>query len=46
MRFETLAAYAEADAETGAASPPDLIRMSVGLEHQDDLLADIGQALD
>lgn len=29
-----------------AVSPPDLIRMSVGLEHPDDLLADIGQALD
>ena len=29
----------------GTATPPDLLRVSVGLEHPDDLIADIQQAL-
>jgi cystathionine gamma-synthase len=30
----------------GTLCPPDLVRMSVGVEHVDDLIADIEQALD
>ena len=33
-------------ADEGPAVPPGLVRMSVGLEHVDDLWADIAQALD
>lgn len=29
----------------GSAAPPDLLRLSVGLEHPDDLIADLSQAL-
>jgi cystathionine gamma-synthase len=30
----------------GTPVPPDLLRLSVGIEHEDDLLADLAQALD
>jgi cystathionine gamma-synthase len=30
----------------GTPAPPDLLRLSVGLEHVDDLIADFEQALD
>jgi cystathionine gamma-synthase len=30
----------------GTATPPDLLRLSVGLEHPDDLIADLTQALE
>ncbi|NTU82867.1 MAG: cystathionine gamma-synthase [Chloroflexales bacterium] len=33
-------------ADTPLAVPPDLVRLSVGIEDQDDLLADLQQALD
>jgi cystathionine beta-lyase/cystathionine gamma-synthase len=33
-------------AGTDAEVPPDLVRLSVGIEHPDDLVADLGQALD
>jgi cystathionine gamma-synthase len=33
-------------AGTGAAVPPDLVRLSVGIEHPDDLIADLEQALE
>jgi len=29
----------------GTPAPPDLLRLSVGLEHADDLIADLEQAL-
>ncbi|HJU22953.1 MAG TPA: PLP-dependent transferase, partial [Casimicrobiaceae bacterium] len=29
----------------GSQCPPDLVRLSIGVEHVDDLIADIGQAL-
>jgi cystathionine gamma-synthase len=29
----------------GTATPRNLIRLSIGLEHADDLIADLGQAL-
>ncbi len=29
----------------GTSTPPDLLRLSIGLEHPDDLIADLGQAL-
>lgn len=32
--------------QTEAGLPPELIRLSVGIEHIDDILADLGQALD
>ena len=35
------------DAELAAAGvSPDMVRLSVGIEHIDDLLADLAQALD
>jgi len=33
-------------AGTGAEVPPDLVRLSVGIEHPDDLVADLEQALE
>jgi cystathionine gamma-synthase len=30
----------------GTRTPPNLLRVSVGLEHSDDLIADLEQALD
>ena len=29
-----------------STTPPNLLRLSIGLEHPDDLIADLGQALD
>ena len=31
---------------TAAGIPPELVRLSVGIEHIDDIIADIDQALD
>ena len=30
----------------GTTTPPNLLRVSIGLEHPDDLIEDLGQALD
>jgi cystathionine gamma-synthase len=43
---ETLVEHRASVEGANAISPPDLLRLSIGLEHADDLLADLAQALD
>jgi len=42
---ETLVEHRASEEGANAVSPPGLLRMSVGLEHADDLIADLAQAL-
>lgn len=42
---ETLIEHRASVEGANAISPPDLLRMSIGLEHADDLIADLAQAL-
>ena len=42
---ETLIEHRAASEPAGSPTPRDLLRMSVGLEHQDDLIADLDHAL-
>ena len=43
---ETLIEHRASIEGANAISPPDLLRMSIGLEHADDLIADLQQALE
>lgn len=43
---ETLIEHRASVEGANAISPPDLLRLSIGLEHADDLIADLAQALD
>lgn len=43
---ETLIEHRASVEGANAVSPPDLLRLSVGLEHADDLIADLAQALE
>ena len=42
---ESLAEHRASVEGPGTLCPPDLVRLSVGIEHVDDLIADIEQAL-
>jgi len=42
---ESLAEHRASVEGPGTLCPPDLVRLSVGVEHVDDLIADIEQAL-
>jgi cystathionine gamma-synthase len=42
---ESLAEHRASVEGPGTNCPADLVRLSVGIEHVDDLIADIGQAL-
>ena len=42
---ESLAEHRASVEGPGTLCPPDLVRLSIGIEHVDDLIADIGQAL-
>lgn len=42
---ESLAEHRASVEGPGSQCPPDLVRLSIGVEHVDDLIADIGQAL-
>jgi cystathionine gamma-synthase len=42
---ESLAEHRASVEGPGTLCPPDLVRMSIGVEHVDDLIADIAQAL-
>jgi cystathionine gamma-synthase len=42
---ETLIEHRASVEGANAVSPPDLLRLSIGLEHADDLIADLAQAL-
>jgi len=42
---ESLAEHRASVEGPGTTCPPDLVRLSVGIEHADDLIGDIGQAL-
>jgi cystathionine gamma-synthase len=43
---ESLAEHRAAVEGPGSICPPDLVRLSIGIEHVDDLLADLENALD
>ena len=43
--YESLVEHRNSSDGPGSTSPPALLRMSVGLEHADDLIADLAQAL-
>ena len=42
---ESLAEHRASVEGPGTLCPPDLVRLSIGIEHVDDLLADLEQAL-
>jgi len=42
---ESLVEHRATSEGEGSTAPPDLVRLSVGLEHPDDLIADLAQAL-
>ena len=42
---ESLIEHRATSEGTGSTAPPELIRLSVGIEHPDDLIADLEQAL-
>jgi cystathionine gamma-synthase len=42
---ESLIEHRQTSEGAGSKAPPELIRVSVGLEHPDDLIADLDQAL-
>jgi cystathionine gamma-synthase len=42
---ESLAEHRASVEGPGTTCPPDLVRLSIGIEHADDLIADIAQAL-
>ena len=42
---ESLIEHRESVEAPGSGSPPDLLRLSIGLEHHEDLIADLDQAL-
>lgn len=42
---ESLVEHRATSEGAGSTAPADLVRLSIGLEHPDDLLADLGQAL-
>ena len=42
---ESLIEHRATSEGTGSTAPPDLVRLSIGLEHPDDLVADLVQAL-
>jgi len=44
--YESLVEHRESVEGVGSPTPPTLLRISVGLEHPDDLIADLSQALD
>jgi cystathionine gamma-synthase len=42
---ETLLEHRQSQDGPDSNTPPDLVRISIGLEHPDDLIADLDQAL-
>jgi cystathionine gamma-synthase len=42
---ESLIEHRATSEGAGSTAPPDLVRLSIGLEHPDDLAADLAQAL-
>ena len=43
---ESLIEHRQTSEGPQSTAPPELLRMSIGLEHPDDLVADLRQALD
>jgi cystathionine gamma-synthase len=44
--IESLIEHRATSEGPGSTAPPELVRLSIGLEHPEDLIADLRQALD